>query len=208
MRVLITAGPTYEPIDAVRYLGNRSSGRIGADLAEAARRAGHTPSLIVGPITAEMPAGVLLQRVQTAAEMQAAVLGEFPKYDLLIMAAAVADYRPVSVSAGKIGRADGRLVIECEATEDIVAAASRIKRPDQRTIGFSLESRGNVTRSHEKLRRKGLDLIVYNPIDTMSSRLIEAVLIYPDGREEALPKQPKSTFADILLQRVASLFQS
>src|SRR5581483_10196034 len=169
MRILLTAGPTREPIDAVRYIGNRSSGRMGAALAEAAMRAGHSVTLVLGPVTVAMPEGARRIDIETAAEMRDAVLREFPGHDLLIMAAAVADYRPKAVHAGKLAR-QGTLSIECEATEDIVAAAGRIKRPEQRTIGFSLEERGNVERATEKLIRKNLDLIVYNPTDTMNSR--------------------------------------
>ena len=204
MNVLITAGPTREPVDAVRYLGNRSSGRMGAALAAAAVRAGHTPTLILGPVSAPMP-DVRRVDVETAAQMLDAVLGEFPRHDLLVMAAAVADYRPKSAQAGKLER-KGSLTIECEATEDIVAAAGRVKRPDQRTVGFSLESTGGVARAREKLLRKSLDLIVYNPADTMNSETVESVLLYPDGRSEPLPSRPKSDFADILMARAAALF--
>lgn len=205
LRILITAGPTREPIDPVRYIGNRSSGQMGAALAQAAMKLGHTPTLILGPVTAPMPADVRRIDVETAQQMLDAVLREFSQHDLLIMAAAVADYRPKQVHQDKLAR-HGGLTIECEATEDIVAAASKIKRSDQRTIGFSLEGRGNVERAAEKLRRKNLDLIVYNPTDTMNSATIEAVLIWPDGRQEQLPCRSKSDFADILLQRATALF--
>jgi phosphopantothenoylcysteine decarboxylase/phosphopantothenate--cysteine ligase len=178
MRILITAGPTREPIDPVRYIGNRSSGKMGAALAEAVLRAGHTPTLILGPVTAAMPAGVRRVDVETAQQMLDAVMAEFPNHDLLIMAAAVADYRPKSVHRDKLAR-HGSLTIECEATQDIIATASQSKRPDQRTVGFSLEGRGNIDRAREKMLRKRLDLIVYNPTDTMSSETIEAVLLYP-----------------------------
>lgn len=205
MRVLITAGPTREPIDAVRYIGNRSSGQMGAALAQASVRAGHAATLILGPITAPMPSGVRRVDVETAAQMHDAVLREFPSHDLLIMAAAVADYRPKHVLTGKLAR-EGTLTIECEATEDILAAAGRMKRADQRTVGFSLETRGNLDRSREKLVRKKVDLIVYNPTDTMNSATIESVLLWPDGRTETLPSRAKADFADILLARAVALF--
>ena len=205
MRVLITAGPTREPIDAVRYIGNRSSGQMGAALASAAMSAGHGVTLILGPVTAPMPAGIRRIDVETAAQMLSAVLAEFPQHDLLIMAAAVADYRPRKTHSGKLAR-EGGLSIECEPTEDIVAAAGRIKRPDQRTVGFSLETRGNLARSREKLARKNLDLIAYNPTDTMNSATIEAVLIWPDGRTEESESSPKVRFADLLIARANDLF--
>jgi phosphopantothenoylcysteine decarboxylase/phosphopantothenate--cysteine ligase len=205
MNVLITAGPTREPIDAVRYIGNRSSGQMGAALASAAMLAGHRVTLVLGPVTARMPDVFRRIDVETARQMQQSVLAQFPDNDLLIMAAAVADYRPRQVQHEKIARS-GTLTIECEPTDDIVAAAGQIKRPDQRTIGFSLDLRGNLARSREKLSRKALDLIVYNPTDTMNSATIESVLLWPDGRMEELSSRPKSDFAAILIERAQKLF--
>ena len=207
MRILITAGPTYEPIDPVRFIGNRSSGQMGAALAGAATRAGHDVTLILGPVTASMPTNVKRIDVFSSRDMHDAVLREFPRHDLLIMAAAVADFRPKSISEHKVERG-GTLTIEFEATEDVLAAAGRMKRPDQRTIGFSLVKRGEIERSREKLRRKKCDLIVYNPLDTMSSATIESILLYPDGRSEELPTHPKAEFAEILLARASALFDA
>jgi phosphopantothenoylcysteine decarboxylase / phosphopantothenate---cysteine ligase len=207
MRTLITAGPTYEPIDPVRFIGNRSSGAMGAALASAALALGHDVTLLLGPVTAPMPPGAKRVDVFSSGEMHAAVLEHFPRHDLLIMAAAVADYRPKKVRQEKVERG-GTLTIELEATQDILAAAGAIKRPDQRTVGFSLVQRGQLERSREKLRRKNCDLIVYNPLDTMSSRTIESVLLYPDGRAEELPLRPKDQFASVLLQRAVELFDN
>src|SRR2546423_2555768 len=197
LRLLITAGPTREPIDAVRYISNRSSGRIGAALATAATRVSHHVTLILGPVSIPMPQNIRRIDVETAAQMREAVLREFPAHDILIMAAAIADYRPIKVQPGKLAR-QGSLTIECEPTDDIIAAAGKIKRPDQRTIGFSLESPGDsatasptaidraTDRAREKMLRKSLDLIVYNPTQTMDSPSIESILLYPDGRRENL----------------------
>src|SRR5215218_6571106 len=165
MNIVITAGPTYEPIDPVRFIGNRSSGQMGAALATAATRAGHEVTLILGPVTAAMPPHVTRIDVFSSRDMHDAVLRAFPQHDLLIMAAAVADFRPKSISEQKVERG-GTLTIELESTADILAAAGAIKRPDQRAIGFSLVKRGEIERSREKLRRKNADLIVYNPLDT------------------------------------------
>ncbi len=208
MKLLITAGPTREPIDAVRYLGNRSSGKMGAALARAATAAGHDVTLVLGPVTADMPANVRRIDVETTAQMHAAVLREFPSHDALIMAAAVADYRPKQSNAGGKIERGGMLRLELEATEDILVAAGAIKRADQRTIGFSLEERGDLDRSRAKLDRKNLDLIVYNPLDTMNSPAIEATLLWRGGRHESLPPCDKSAFAEILLSRVAALFSA
>ncbi len=206
MRILITAGPTYEPVDPVRFIGNRSTGTMGAALASAARDGGHEVTLILGPVTAPMPTNVPRIDLMTASEMHDAVLLEFPNHDLLIMAAAVADYRPKSFQPQKVHRA-GMLTIELEATQDIIAAAGAIKRADQRTVGFSLVERGDLARSREKLVRKRLDLIVHNPLDTMSSQTIESILLYPDGRTEELSCRTKGQFADNLIQRATALFE-
>jgi phosphopantothenoylcysteine decarboxylase / phosphopantothenate---cysteine ligase len=205
MRILITAGPTHEPIDPVRFIGNRSSGQMGRALADAAIGLGQHVTLILGPINAAMPAGVRRIDVETSRQMHEAVLAEFPNHDLLIMAAAVADFRPKDVRLGKVERG-GTLTIELEATEDIVADVGRRKRADQRTVGFSLVSRDDLARSIEKLRRKNLDLIVSNPLETMSSETIEATLLWPDGRSEQLVPQGKSEFAGVLLRRAMGLF--
>jgi phosphopantothenoylcysteine decarboxylase/phosphopantothenate--cysteine ligase len=205
MRILITAGPTYEPIDPVRFIGNRSSGRMGAALASAATSASHDVTLILGPVTGPMPADVRRIDVMSSGDMLEAVLREFPRHDLLIMAAAVADFRPKGSATKKIERG-GTLTIELESTEDIAAAAGKIKRNDQRTVGFSLVARGDLARTKEKLVRKNLDLIVYNPLDTMSSKTIESILLYPDGRTEDFPLRDKQSFAQILIERSTALF--
>lgn len=205
MRVLIAAGPTREPIDAVRFIGNRSSGRMGSALADAAIKANHAVTLIVGPVSVAMPLDTRRLDVETAAQMHAAVLSEFPEHDLLIMSAAVADYRPTMVHAEKLSR-QGSLTIECEATDDIIADAGRIKGSHQRTIGFSLEVHGSTDRAREKLVRKNLDLIVYNPAETMESEFINSTLLWADGRTESPGPLTKMKFAELLLARSNKLF--
>jgi phosphopantothenoylcysteine decarboxylase/phosphopantothenate--cysteine ligase len=210
MRILITAGPTREPIDPVRYIANRSSGGMGQGLAAAAIRDGHFVTLILGPVTISMPKSAKRIDVETSREMHSAVLAEFPKHDLLIMAAAVADYRPKIVHQNKLERGAIQ-TIELEPTEDILAAAGGIKRPDQRTVGFSLVGgahgdKADLARSVEKLARKNADLIVSNPLETMNSPTIEAVLLWADGRSEELPCRSKPLLADKLLERAVALF--
>jgi phosphopantothenoylcysteine decarboxylase/phosphopantothenate--cysteine ligase len=206
MRILITAGPTREPIDPVRYIANRSSGGMGQGLAAAAIRGGHAVKLILGPVTISMPKAADRIDVETSREMHAAVLREFPHYDLLIMAAAVADYRPKVVHSRKLERGENQ-TIEMEPTEDILAAVGTIKRSDQRTVGFSLVDKSDLARSVEKLKRKNLDLIVSNPLETMNSPTIEAVFLWPDGRSEELPCRSKPLLADKLLERALTLFK-
>lgn len=201
MRILITAGPTREPIDPVRFLGNRSSGKLGMALVTAAIQAGHQATLILGPVDLTPPPDVRTIPVETTAQLQAAVLSEFPSHDVLIMAAAVADYRPKTVAAQKLGR--GRsMTLELEPTQDIVAAAAKSKRPDQKVIGFSLEAESNVARAREKLIRKNLDMIVFNPLRTINSPTISASLLYRDGTQEDLPEQNKNAFAQTLIARI------
>jgi len=180
---------------------------MGAALASAAVEAGHEVTLVLGPVTAAIPTHARIRRIDifSSRDLLAAVLREFPDHDLLIMAAAVADFRPKQVRAEKVERG-GTMTIELEATEDIAAAAGAIKQRYQRTVGFSLVERGDLARSREKMARKRLDLIVYNPLDTMSSSTIESVILYPDGRSEELPTRRKREFADLLMQRAQELF--
>lgn len=205
MKVLITAGPTREPIDAVRFIGNRSSGKMGAALAAAALARGHEVTLILGPVAVSMPDVPRRIDVETAAQMHYAVLNQFPSHDLLIMAAAVADFRPKQVHTEKLARA-GALTIECEPTEDILVAVGAVKQPAQRTVGFSLEMGGNTARAREKLSRKNLDLIVYNPTATMESASVKAILLWRDGRQEELLPLSKDEFGTVLLNRAERLF--
>ena len=208
MRVLITAGGTREPIDAVRFIGNRSSGQLGAALVDASLAAGHSTTVILAAVAVPFNPSARRIDIETSDQMLHAVLSEFPAHDLLIMAAAVSDYRPRSPSAGKIERA-GPIAIEFEPTQDILAAVARIKRPDQRTVGFSLESWDNPDhgpqRAAGKLIAKSLDLIVANPLATMSSPSIRPTLIYSDGRREQLPLIDKVQFANDLLSRCQRL---
>jgi phosphopantothenoylcysteine decarboxylase/phosphopantothenate--cysteine ligase len=205
MRVLITAGPTREAIDPVRYIGNRSSGKMGAAIVDAAFARGHSVTAVLGPVFVAYSNKAQRIDVESAKEMLDAVLREFPGHDLLIMAAAVSDYRPVKASAGKIGR-QGKLALELEPTDDVVAAAGRAKRSDQRTVGFSLESSPDMDRVRQKLRDKSLDMVIYNPVRTIGADSIEPVVLYPDGREERVGSGSKGQFADMLIQRAEKLF--
>ncbi|HEV7301200.1 MAG TPA: phosphopantothenoylcysteine decarboxylase [Tepidisphaeraceae bacterium] len=204
LRFLITAGPTREPIDPVRYIGNRSSGKMGAALATAAIAQGHAVTLILGPVSLPMPADVERVDVETSQQMHDAVMAHLPSCDVLIMAAAVADYRPKNVSPSKLGRL-GNLTLELEPTTDIVAAAAQIKSPHQRIVGFSLEHRGDLDRAREKMLRKRLDLMVFNPTETMDADAIEATLLTPDGQAEALAASSKTAFAQRLIDRAVAL---
>ena len=205
MRVMLTAGPTREPIDAVRYLSNRSSGRMGLALANVALQRGHDLTLVAGPTTMDWPSAATVVRAETTAEMATAVLERFADADLLIMAAAVADFRPARATAGKLERGQP-LTLHLEPTQDILAAAGRLKRPDQRTIGFSLVDPADLPRSTEKLRRKQADLIASNPLETMDGVRVRATLLWADGRSLELEPMEKSAFASKLMEHAEALF--
>jgi phosphopantothenoylcysteine decarboxylase / phosphopantothenate---cysteine ligase len=191
-RVLITAGPTHEPIDAVRFIGNRSSGRVGVALAEEAARRGWDVTLLLGP-THRTPADsrVLVVRFRTAEELDGLLASHAPRCDVLVMAAAVADYRPkpdAAMLAGKLRRTEGPLTLELEPTPDLLARVAAGRRPGQVLVGFALEPRAEMLgAAKRKLERKGVDLIVANPLETMDGELVEAVVIGRDGSERRTP---------------------
>jgi len=207
-RLLITAGPTHEPIDPVRFIGNRSSGRVGISLARAAQNRGYEVTLLMGPIhlPLDLP-GVTTHRFQSTADLQELLQAHFPGCDALIMAAAVADYRPHEVSAHKLQRtAETPLRIELEPTPDLVAEVAQSKSPHQRVIAFALETSDHLKeRAAAKLQRKHVDAIVANPLQTMDSETIEPTWISASGESIPAESMPKGQFADWLLDRVESL---
>ena len=207
MKALVTAGGTREPIDAVRYVGNRSSGRMGLALAERAARRGADVTLIAANVALPAPGGVRRIDVATAAELADAVRREFPDSHLLLMAAAVADFRPARAESGKIPREDGGgLELHLEPTDDVLAAVTAERREDQVVVAFAAEHGGEaVARARDKLRRKGADAIVVNDISRseigFESELNEVVVIDADG-EHRVPLGPKDEVADAILDLV------
>lgn len=210
LRVLVTAGPTVEPIDAVRFLSNRSSGKMGYAVAEAALARGAEVTLVSGPVALEAPEGARVVTVQTAEDMMAACEGAFPACDLAVMTAAVADLRPVAPAARKLkkGRDDERLArIELTENPDVLATCAARKQPGQVVVGFAAETDDVVANAQAKLARKGADLIVAN--DVSDGRAFgaddnQAVLVTADGAEE-LPPLPKRQLADALLDAAMAL---
>ncbi len=186
LRILVTAGPTHEPVDAVRYIANRSSGRMGVALADAALRRGHSVTLLLGPTAVVIPAHSRLTpiRFQTVADLQTLLRQHWPSHDLLIMAAAVADFRPVPPAAPqqKLPRTSAGLTLTLEPTPDLLAEMATLATAGQTTIGFALESPDHLeSRALEKLQRKGIDAIVANPIETMDSDSIRGILLSRHG---------------------------
>jgi phosphopantothenoylcysteine decarboxylase/phosphopantothenate--cysteine ligase len=208
LRVLVTAGGTREPIDSVRYVGNRSSGRMGLALAEEAARRGADVTLVAANVTLALPATAV--PVETTAELEVAVRERFGEADVLIMAAAPSDFRPASPADAKISREGSeRLSVEFEPTSDIVAAFAAERRPDQTVIGFAAEyGDGAVERGREKLTRKGLDAVVVNDIsrsDIGFDSTDNEVTIVTAEREQEVGRRPKSEVAAAILDEVERL---
>ena len=209
LRVLVTAGGTREPIDSVRFVGNRSSGRMGVALAEEAARRGADVTLIAANVAVPLP-GVAAVPVETTAELELAVRERFGDNDVLIMAAAPADFRPAEPVDEKISRegSDG-LTIELQPTADIVAGVAAERRPDQTVIGFAAEhGEGALDRGRAKLARKGLDAVVVNDISRsdigFDSTDNEVTIVLPDG-ERQVGRRPKAEVAAAILDEVERL---
>jgi len=198
--VVVTAGGTHEPIDPVRYVANRSSGKMGYAIALGARDRGARVRLISGPTCLKPPYGVEFTAVKTAAEMKEATFKAVEGADALFMAAAVADFRSARVLSGKLKRESGGIILEMEATEDILAGL----KGDFVKVGFALETGDVVEQAREKLERKGLDLIVANGPESFESDFIKATLISHDSVED-LPLMSKADLADLILDRAAEL---
>ncbi len=211
-RVVVTAGGTAEAIDPVRYIGNRSTGKMGIAIAQAALDRGAQVTLIAGMTSAPIPSGVDLIRAPSAAEMREAVLAALPTADALVMAAAVADFRPKSTSQTKIARDGAGLTLELEPTSDILAEAVRTARatPGRQPVivGFAAET-GSIERASEKAARKGVDLMVANDVAQEGSGFgtdtNRVTVIEPNGPTEAWPLMSKRQVADRLLDRLVGL---
>ena len=208
-RVVVTAGPTREAVDPVRFISNRSSGRMGVALAAAAWRRGADVTLIAGPLDIAVPAGLSVVPVETTAEMAAAVAEALATADVLVMAAAPADFRPSQPATRKIKKASAAATLELEPTADILLSTRDARRNGAVIVGFALETNDAVAAGREKLAAKGLDLIVVNDatepgagfgVGTNRVTLLEA-----GGKEDALPLLPKSDVADAILDRVEAL---
>jgi phosphopantothenoylcysteine decarboxylase/phosphopantothenate--cysteine ligase len=205
-RVLVTAGPTREPIDPVRVITNRSSGRMGFRLAEAAWERGAEVTLITGPVTLAPPVGVTVVRIESTQEMEAAVRAVLPASDVLIMAAAPADYRPAAPGARKRPREDGDLAIAMAPTADILRQTADARKPGSVIVGFALETGDAVAKGKAKLTRKQLDMIVVNdalePGAGFEVETNRVVILGRDGTEQAISLGPKREVADRILDAV------
>ncbi len=209
-RVVVTAGPTREAIDPVRYIGNRSSGRMGYEVAAAAWRRGAEVLLISGPSHLPVPVGVQVRRIESAEEMRAAVAESLPAADALVMAAAVADFRPATSADQKIKKESGEVPrIVLEPTADVLRATREVRRAGSVIVGFALETTDAVENGRRKLEGKGLDLLVVNdatePGAGFEVETNRVVLLQRDQADEALPLMSKAEVADRILDRVEAL---
>lgn len=208
MSVLVTAGPTVEPIDPVRYLTNRSSGKMGYAVAEAAQRRGARVTLVSGPTALKPPRGVEFIEVETAVEMFDAVLAKYPHVDVVVKSAAVADYRPKAAAQHKIKKNQDQMTIELEKNPDILAELGR-RKTHQFLVGFAAETRELEKNALRKLELKNLDLLVANDVTSpgagFGSDTNIVKLVYPGQVVVPLPKMDKITLADRILDEVLNL---
>jgi phosphopantothenoylcysteine decarboxylase/phosphopantothenate--cysteine ligase len=208
-RVLVTAGPTREPVDPVRYLSNRSSGKMGIAIAAAAWRRGAEVTLVAGPLGAPAPVGPRLVPVETTEEMARAVADALRDADVLVMAAAPADFRAADPAADKIKKASAPSSLALAATTDILAATRDARRPGAVVVGFALETTDALRSGRGKLEAKGLDLVVVNDATEPGAGFAvdtnRVTLIGRDGAERPLPLLPKTEVADAILDRVTEL---
>lgn len=209
-RILITAGPTYERIDPVRFIGNYSSGKMGFALAEECARRGAEVTLVAGPVALSTSRpGIRRIDVESCEQMYNAAVGEFASCDAAILCAAVADFKPASVAAGKIKRGADDLVVRLSPTHDIAAELGRVKKPGQRLVGFALETDNEEANALGKLRRKNLDFIVLNSLRNdgtcFRSDDNQISIISQDGRTD-FPKKPKADVACDIVSYLAGLF--
>lgn len=207
--VVVTAGPTREFADPARFLSNPSTGKMGYAIASEARARGARVTVISGPTHLRAPAGVDVVRVTTAREMHAAVLEHIGDATVFVGAAAVADFRPAVVAAGKVKKDAAGLDLELARNPDIIADVAGHRPPGCFIVGFAAETDGIEKAGREKLERKGLDCIVVNrigaPMGGFAADDNEVVILWGDGGREAIARAPKSTIARAVLDRVAAL---
>lgn len=205
-RVVVTAGPTRESIDPVRVVTNRSSGKMGYAVAEAAWSRGANVTLISGPVSLAPPVGVQVRRIETTKQLEAAVREELADADVLVMAAAPADFRPSTPSDRKQSRIDGAMAISMEPTDDILAGTREARRPGSVIVGFALETGDALAKGRAKLERKALDLIVVNdalePGAGFEVDTNRVALVGRNGAARILPLQSKHEVAEAILDAV------
>jgi phosphopantothenoylcysteine decarboxylase / phosphopantothenate---cysteine ligase len=212
-RVLITAGPTHEAIDAIRFVGNRSSGRLGCALADDSTRRGFSTTLLLGPCcSSPTEPAARVERFVSCADLQTLLARHAPEADIIIMAAAVADFRPLPPPSGslpsKIRRTAAGLTLQLEPTPDLLAGIAASKSAGQLFVGFALEpAEGLMDAARAKMLRKGVGMIVANPLETMEHSDINATLLRADGSSASPGAMSKTRFASWLIDAAAKAWQ-
>jgi len=207
MRFLITAGPTREALDPVRFLSNGSTGIMGFACAQAAHQRGHEVILITGPVSLPTPAGVRRVDVVSAADMAQAVRSEFSGCDCVIMTAAVCDYRPKALSPVKLAKTPGDLTLVLERTEDILASLGRQKK-EQILIGFAVQDVDSRARAQQKLQNKNLDAIVLNSPASFGCETTDMEILRRGGSWQSFASAAKSQIAAILIEIAEAIHQN
>lgn len=205
--VLVTAGPTREAIDPVRYVSNRSSGRMGYALAAAAKERGADVLLVSGPTGLAVPAGVRFTAVTTAKEMHEACMERYGETTLVIMAAAIADYAPINVAPEKIKKSSAEMTVEMERTRDVLKSMSA-ERTGQLLVGFALETENMVENALKKLKEKGLDMVVANGVSGIDSEQNRVTILDSSGGIEEFASMDKVRVAEKILDRAVTLLGS
>jgi phosphopantothenoylcysteine decarboxylase/phosphopantothenate--cysteine ligase len=209
-KALVTAGPTYEPIDPVRFIGNHSSGKMGLAIAEELAGRGAEVHLVLGPsaVKTTMP-GIYIHKVQTAGQMYDACIAEFPTADIAVMSAAVADYTPVETATEKIKKTSGSLVIELTKTKDILKSLGQVKKDGQLLVGFALETANERQYALDKLASKNADLIVLNSLNDEGAGFgydtNKVTIFEKGGNEHMYERKPKQQVAKDIVDRIVNL---
>jgi phosphopantothenoylcysteine decarboxylase/phosphopantothenate--cysteine ligase len=208
INILITAGPTREKIDDIRFITNRSSGRMGYALAEAALKRGMNVTLISGPVCLAPVKGINTIKVESASEMADAVFRLESEAEIIISAAAVADYRPVKVTKGKIKKSGGEMVLKLERTTDILQTLGKSKRKNLFLAGFAAETERLLEYAEIKLKKKNLDLIIANDVSDseigFNSDANAVTLIFKDGKKIDIPRSSKKIIAEKIIDEIIS----
>ena len=206
IKCLISAGPTREWIDAVRFISNPSSGKMGFELAEAARKRGFEVTLVSGPVAIPCPEGIIYKTVETALEMREVLIDLFPKSDLTIMSAAVSDHRPELLGSKKIKKNKFPENLNLIPNPDILQELGRMKIPNQKLIGFAAESNDHMANGQKKLEAKNLDWIVVNDISNpkigFESEMNQVTLLSRKNEHFSFPLSSKKEIASAILKQV------
>lgn len=210
-KALVNAGPTYEAIDPVRFIGNRSSGKMGIAIAQSLRALGADVTLVLGPVHESIPDGIKIVRVESAREMFEACTKEFTNSDIAVLAAAVADYRPANISTEKIKKKDSPLELRLEETEDIAAALGKMKSANQKLVCFALETENEEAYALSKMNRKNADILILNSLRTegvyFGSDNNAITLFHSNGSKKEISLKSKTEIAQIISNEIANLFQ-